>query len=79
VTYAQADVGTEVTRPWNTNVAPGDLLLMPGDDNGVTTPLGHIGMAIGGGLMIQAPYTGTVVQIDPIPWADVELVRRVIS
>jgi hypothetical protein len=79
VTYAQADVGTEVPKPWSTNVAPGDLLLMPGDDNGVTTPLGHIAMAIGGGLMIQAPYTGTVVQIDPIPWSDIELVRRVIS
>ena len=79
VTYAQADVGTEVARPWPANVSAGDLLLMAGDDNGVTTPLGHIAMAIGGGLMIQAPYTGTVVQINPIPWSDVELVRRVIS
>jgi cell wall-associated NlpC family hydrolase len=79
VTYSQADVGTEVPKPWAANVAPGDLLLMPGVDNGVTTPLGHIAMAIGGGLMIQAPYTGTVVQIDPIPWSDVELIRRVIS
>jgi cell wall-associated NlpC family hydrolase len=79
VTYSQADVGAEVPRPWAGDVAPGDLLLMPGDDNGVTTPLGHIAMAIGGGLMIQAPYTGTVVQINPIPWSDIELVRRVIS
>jgi cell wall-associated NlpC family hydrolase len=54
-------------------------LLMAGDDNGVTTPLGHVAMAIGGGLMIQAPYTGTVVQIGPIPWSDIELVRRAIS
>jgi cell wall-associated NlpC family hydrolase len=79
VTYSQADVGAEVPRPWTSNVAPGDLLLMAGDDNGVTTPLGHIAMAIGGGLMIQAPFTGTVVQIDNIPWSDVELVRQVIS
>jgi cell wall-associated NlpC family hydrolase len=79
VTYAQADVDVEVPQPWTRNVAAGDLLLMPGDDNGVITPLGHIGMAVGDGLMIQAPYTGTVVQIDPIPWSDVEIVRRVIS
>jgi cell wall-associated NlpC family hydrolase len=79
VTYSQADVGVEVGKPWSSNVKPGDLLLLPGVDNGVTTPLGHIAMAIGGGLMIQAPYTGTVVQLDPIPWGDVELVRRVIS
>ena len=48
VTYSQADVGAEVPRPWAGHVAPGDLLLMAGDDNGVTTPLGHIAMAIGG-------------------------------
>jgi cell wall-associated NlpC family hydrolase len=79
VTYSQADIGTEVSRPWAGNVDPGDLLLIAGDDNGVTTPLGHVAMAIGGGLMIQAPYTGTVVQIGPIPWSEIELVRRVIS
>jgi len=79
VTYSQADVGSEVPRPWVGNVAPGDLLLMAGDDDGVTKSLGHIAMAIGGGLMIQAPYTGTVIQIDPISWSNVELVRRVIS
>jgi hypothetical protein len=50
-----------------------------GDDNGVTTPLGHIGMAIGGDLMIQTPYTVTVVHINPIPWSDIELVRWVLS
>ena len=78
-TYVQATVGVEVSRPWSSTVEPGDLLLMPGIDNGITTPLGHIAMAIGGGLMIQAPYTGTVVQIDPIPWSAIELVRRVVT
>lgn len=78
-TYEQADVGIEVPRPWRDTVEPGDLLLMAGDETGQTVPLGHVAMAVGTGLMIQAPYTGTVVQIDPIPWSSIELVRRIIN
>ena len=58
---------------------PGDLLLMAGDETGVTTPLGHIGVAVGGGLMVQAPYTGANVELSPVPWTALEVVRRVIA
>lgn len=78
-TYEQADVGVEVPQPWPSTVKAGDLLLMAGDETGQTVPLGHVGMAVGTGLMIQAPYTGTVVQIDPVPWSSIELVRRIIA
>jgi cell wall-associated NlpC family hydrolase len=60
-------------------VQPGDLLLMAGDETEVTTPLGHIGIAIGGGLMIQASYTGADVELSPGPRTALEVVRRVIA
>jgi peptidoglycan DL-endopeptidase CwlO len=37
---------------------PGDLVFFDG--------LGHVGMYIGGGQMIHAPHTGTVVQISSL-------------
>ncbi|HET9655821.1 MAG TPA: C40 family peptidase [Kineosporiaceae bacterium] len=40
------------------SVQPGDLVFRGG--------LGHVGLAIGNGLMIHAPHTGTVVQISAI-------------
>jgi cell wall-associated NlpC family hydrolase len=78
-TYAQATVG--VTEPAGAGVdQPGDLLFFEGTDAaGSTSALGHVAIYIGNGLMIQAPYTGTVVQIDPVPWSAVELVRRVVT
>jgi peptidoglycan DL-endopeptidase CwlO len=40
------------------DLEPGDLVFFDG--------LGHVGMYIGGGMMIHAPHTGTVVQISSI-------------
>jgi peptidoglycan DL-endopeptidase CwlO len=40
------------------DLEPGDLVFFNG--------LGHVGMYIGGGMMIHAPHTGTVVQIASI-------------
>ena len=40
---------------------PGDLVVWDG----------HVGLYIGGGMMIHAPHTGTVVQVAPVygtPW-----------
>ena len=34
-------------------------------------------MYVGGGLVIQAPYTGTVVQLSPISVFGAEFARRV--
>ncbi len=44
------------------HLAPGDLVLIPGSDGTLAAP-GHVGMYIGTGLVIAAPYTGEVVRI----------------
>ncbi|MDQ6616582.1 MAG: C40 family peptidase [Actinomycetota bacterium] len=70
VTTQQATDGAPVD--WHASpLHPGDLILM---DN-----LGHVGMALDATHMIQAPYTGTVVQISPIPFSAIDVVRRIIS
>lgn len=40
---------------------PGDLILIPGSDGTAAAP-GHVGMYVGGGMLIDAPTTGQVVQ-----------------
>jgi cell wall-associated NlpC family hydrolase len=59
-------------------VQPGDLVFFAGSDGTVTSP-GHVGMVIGGGLMIEAYATGFPIRVapyggrDPVgftrPWA----------
>ena len=44
---------------------PGDLVFFPGSD-GTTTDPGHVGIYAGHGMMIDAPFTGTVVRYDSI-------------
>jgi len=44
--------------------------LRPGDLVFFGTAVHHVGMYIGGGLMINAPHTGSVVSISPIWWSD---------
>jgi cell wall-associated NlpC family hydrolase len=56
------------TEQWNmfphvplSQAQPGDLIVWDG----------HVGLYIGGGMMIHAPHTGTVVQVAPVygtPW-----------
>jgi cell wall-associated NlpC family hydrolase len=70
VTTQQATDGAPVD--WHTGpLHPGDLILMD--------HLGHVGMALDATHMIQAPHTGTVVQISPIPFSSIDLVRRIIT
>lgn len=54
---AQFGHGTPVSSP-----GPGDLVF--GDFTG--GGIGHVGIATGGGQMINAPYPGTTVRYDPI-------------
>jgi len=68
----QALVGQAV--PSLAEAEPGDLVFFPGSDGTATAP-GHVGIYIGNGEMIDAPYTGTVVQIDPV--GDPVAIRRV--
>ena len=75
VTSQQATDGVAVA--WQTSpIEPGDLILMP-DGSGVAD--GHVGLALDATHMIQAPYTGTDVQISPIPFSIIDTVRRIIT
>jgi len=68
-------------------VRPGDLVFFAGSDGTVTSP-GHVGLVIGGGLMIEAYGTGYPIRIAPYgdrqpvgftrPWArsDVSVVAQ---
>jgi cell wall-associated NlpC family hydrolase len=48
---------------------PGDLIFM--------YSLDHVGMYVGNGMMVDAPSTGQVVQIQPIPWSAVDGAVRI--
>jgi hypothetical protein len=76
-TFTQVNEGRAVSLA---DVAPGDLLFVPGSDGSRAHP-GHVGMYIGGGLLIQAPHTGDVVKISKLSeWApDIVAVRRIVS
>jgi cell wall-associated NlpC family hydrolase len=47
---------------------PGDLVYFAGSDGTDQDP-GHVGIVLGGGLMIDAPYTGADVRVDEIAGA----------
>jgi cell wall-associated NlpC family hydrolase len=59
VAQTQFDEGPPVVGP----VIPGDLVFFGGS----AVDVSHVGIAIGDGEMIDAPYTGTVVRIDQVP------------
>ena len=66
-TYQQWHAGTPVASA--AQLAPGDLVFIPGSDATAEGP-GHVGMYIGDGLLIDAPHTGTVVQVATVSsWA----------
>jgi cell wall-associated NlpC family hydrolase len=49
------------------HVAQSDL--QPGDLVFFYSPIHHVGLYVGGGRMIDAPYTGTVVQMRSVEWS----------
>ena len=53
--YAMANMGTPV--PYD-QLQPGDLVFFDGD--------GHVGMYIGGGEYVNAPYTGAVARVESL-------------
>jgi cell wall-associated NlpC family hydrolase len=55
-TGGQVGVGTRVSE---SAMQPGDLIFFYSDHS-------HVGIYIGGGEMIHAPHTGTVVKVAPI-------------
>jgi len=72
---AQATVGTAV--PGLAEAQPGDLLFFAGSDGTASAP-GHVGIYIGNGQMIDAPYSGTAVRIESVPADQVVDIRRVV-
>jgi cell wall-associated NlpC family hydrolase len=71
----QADVGTPVA---SLSVAqPGDLLFFAGSDGTASSP-GHVGIYVGNGQMIDAPHTGTTVQVQSVPADQVVAIRQVL-
>lgn len=72
----QATVGTPVQSV--ASAKPGDLVFFAGSDGTVGAP-GHVGIYIGNGEMIDAPYSGTTVQAQPLSSAGaVVAIRRVV-
>jgi cell wall-associated NlpC family hydrolase len=52
--------------PADGNVLPGDLVFFGSGPFGV----GHVGLYVGAGEMIDAPHTGAVVRVDDADWPD---------
>jgi len=65
-TYDQFQTGKKISQG---SLQPGDAVFFKGSDskveNGKLLP-GHVGMYIGNGQIIQAPHTGSTVQITPL-------------
>lgn len=73
----QATAGTPVASL--ATATPGDLVLFAGSDGTATAP-GHVGIYLGDGMMIDAPHTGTDVQIQPVSAAGEPVaIRRIVS
>lgn len=77
---AYASVGVELPRvandQWNTGPHPSRDELQPGDlvffayDLEDSRSIHHVGIYVGDGQMINAPYTGAKIRFDPIDSAD---------
>ncbi|NLU76779.1 transglycosylase SLT domain-containing protein [Streptomyces sp. HNM0575] len=73
---AYKSVGVKLPRvandQWNTGPHPKRGELLPGDlvffgtDLGNSRSIDHVGIYVGGGHMINAPYTGAKIRFDPI-------------
>ncbi len=72
----QATVGTPVDSL--ADAQPGDLVFFAGSDGSASSP-GHVGIYIGNGEMIDAPHTGTSVQVQAVSSAGpVVAIRQVL-
>jgi hypothetical protein len=72
----QATVGTPVSSL--AAAQPGDLVFFAGSDGTASSP-GHVGIYAGNGEMIDAPHTGSSVEVQPVSSAGpVVAIRRVL-
>lgn len=56
------DIWTQGEHVSRAELQPGDLIFLYSN-------LDHMGIYVGNGLYLDAPHTGTVVQIQPVPWS----------
>ena len=57
-TVSQYNLGEHISR---SQLEPGDLVFF-------YAGIDHVGIYLGGGLMVDAPSTGQVVQVQPVMW-----------
>jgi cell wall-associated NlpC family hydrolase len=73
VLWAYAQVGISLPHftgdQWNMGIHVSQSDLEPGDLVFFYTDLGHVGLYIGNGLMVDAPNFGEVVQVEPVMWS----------
>jgi peptidoglycan DL-endopeptidase CwlO len=73
VMWAYAQVGISLPHytgaQWNMGIHVGRGGLMPGDLLFFYSDLGHVGLYIGNGLMVDAPDFGQVVKVEPVMWS----------
>jgi peptidoglycan DL-endopeptidase CwlO len=73
VLWAYAQVGIQLPHytglQWNSGVHVSRSQLMPGDLVFFYADIGHVGMYIGNGLMIDAPDFGETVRVEPVFWS----------
>jgi cell wall-associated NlpC family hydrolase len=73
----QQHFGTEVPNP--ADIQPGDLITIPGAD-GTATVAGHVGMYVGHGMVVEAPFTGAQVRLVPAnTYQDIISIRRIVT
>jgi cell wall-associated NlpC family hydrolase len=75
-TFTQATLGREVD-PATEGLKPGDMIFVRGGRP--AADLGHVGMAISATEWIQAPRTGDVVKVGPLPYDRIQVVRRMVG
>ncbi len=63
----QARMGRSVGR---SDLQPGDLIAL-------YSPISHIGIYVGDGLYVNAPQSGDVVKVVPVPWRQVTAMSRI--
>ena len=60
-------------------IRPGDLVATVGADGTVSAP-GHIGMYVGGGNVVEAPFEGRPVHLFPLSgYHDIVTIRRIVT
>jgi cell wall-associated NlpC family hydrolase len=73
----QAHSGAEVANP--ADIQPGDLITIPGAD-GTPTHAGHVGMYVGHGMVVEAPFTGVQVRLVPArTYTEIISIRRIVT